>query len=145
MKATSKTTEQLTVTVISVLLLGIWSYSGLEKLINWDGSLAAFHNQPFPDGLAERLAYAVPVIELVLAVLLLTSTLRWWGLLGSVMVLSVFTTYIGLVWWNVFERVPCNCAGFLESMGWTGHLYFNGLMLLLGTIALKLASHISPT
>ncbi|MFC4871969.1 MauE/DoxX family redox-associated membrane protein [Negadavirga shengliensis] len=54
---------------------------------------------------------------LLLAVALTVKPLRWWGLMGSVVLLSVFTTYVGLIWWNVFDRVPCNCAGFIEAMG----------------------------
>ena len=132
--------EDLAVKAIALLLLVVWAYSGLEKLLDWEASRQAFQNQPFPEGLATLLAYGVPLVEIALALLLVGRSLRWWGLLGSILLLAVFTTYIGLVWWNAFERVPCNCAGFIEVLGWSGHLYFNGSLLALGIIALKLES-----
>ncbi|GGF42577.1 MauE/DoxX family redox-associated membrane protein [Echinicola rosea] len=122
--------------VTVILFLVIWTFTGLEKLINWQVSYKAFHNQPFPFSLADMLAYGIPITELLLAFALAAKPLRWWGLMGSVLLLSVFTTYVGLIWWNVFDRVPCNCAGFIEAMGWPGHFYFNSALLCLGIAAL---------
>jgi uncharacterized membrane protein YkgB len=118
------------------LLLAVWTYSGLEKLIAWERSWSAFHNQVFPADLAALLSYAVPGTELALAVLLVIPFTRWWGLMGSILVLAVFTSYVGLVWWGAFPRVPCNCAGFLARMGWGAHLLMNMVLLCLGLYAL---------
>ncbi|UJP65823.1 MauE/DoxX family redox-associated membrane protein [Mongoliitalea daihaiensis] len=107
------------------ILVGLWTYSGFEKLIAWDRSWSAFHNQTFPSDLAAILSYVVPISELVLAMLLILGRTRWWGLMGSVLLLTVFSTYVGLVWWGAFPRVPCNCAGFIESIGWGAHLVMN--------------------
>ena len=107
-------------------LLGlIWAYTGLDKLIRFGDSRKAFHNQTFPAEFAEILAYAVPTIELLIALLLLFSVTRWWGYISSLLLLTIFTTYVGLIWVGAFPRVPCNCAGILESMGWGAHFYMN--------------------
>lgn len=111
------------------ILVIIWTYSGVEKLLDWNRSWNAFHNQTFPSDLADILSYAVPIAELVLALLLVLGFTRWWGLIGSVLLLTVFNTYVGLVWWGAFPRVPCNCAGFLESMGWGAHFWFNAVLM----------------
>ncbi|EOZ91942.1 hypothetical protein A33Q_4035 [Indibacter alkaliphilus LW1] len=113
------------------VLVIIWTYSGVEKLMDWNRSWNAFHNQTFPSDLADILSYAVPIAELVLALLLVLGFTRWWGLMGSVLLLTVFNTYVGLVWWGAFPRVPCNCAGFLESMGWGAHFWFNAALSLM--------------
>ncbi|MBN3582514.1 DoxX family membrane protein [Algoriphagus aestuarii] len=107
------------------LLILLWTYTGLDKLIRFEESRKAFHNQTFPGELAEVLAYAVPIIELLIALLLLFSVTRWWGYLGSILLLTVFTTYVGLIWVGAFPRVPCNCAGILESLGWMEHFVLN--------------------
>ncbi|SFT96293.1 DoxX-like family protein [Algoriphagus locisalis] len=110
---------------LSILLILVWTYTGLDKLIRWEASRKAFHNQTFPSELAEILAYAVPITELLIASLLLFSVSRWWGYLSSILLLTVFTTYVGLIWVGAFPRVPCNCAGILESMGWESHFWMN--------------------
>lgn len=112
-------------TIISTILILIFSYTGLDKLIRWKASWGAFHNQTFPPELADVLAYVVPISELVIALLLLFSATRWWGLLAGTLLLSVFTTYVGLIWVGAFPRVPCNCAGILESLGWAEHFVLN--------------------
>tara|TARA_R110002020_G_scaffold131044_1_gene293028 strand:+ start:4021 stop:4419 length:399 start_codon:yes stop_codon:yes gene_type:complete len=111
--------------IFSTLLILLWTYTGFDKLIQFEASRKAFHNQTFPAELAEILAYAVPISELLIALLLLFSVSRWWGYLGSLLLLSVFTTYVGLIWVGAFPRVPCNCAGIIESMGWETHFWMN--------------------
>ncbi|WP_184497096.1 MauE/DoxX family redox-associated membrane protein [Algoriphagus iocasae] len=111
--------------IASTLLILLWTYTGLDKLIQFEASRKAFLNQPMPNELEEVLAYVIPVSELLLALLLLFSITRWWGYLGSILLLTVFTTYVGLIWVGAFPRVPCNCAGILESLGWAEHFVLN--------------------
>lgn len=106
-------------------LILIWMYTGLDKVLRFRSSRDAFLNQPFPWDLSETLAFAVPATELVLAILLFFPLSRWWGYMGSVLALTVFTTYVGLIWVGAFPRVPCNCAGIIESMGWAEHFWMN--------------------
>ena len=106
-------------------LILLWTYTGLDKIVRFGDSRKAFHNQTFPAELAEILSYAIPGVELLLTLLLLFSVTRWWGYLGSVLLLTVFTTYVGLIWVGAFPRVPCNCAGILESLGWAEHFWLN--------------------
>lgn len=121
--------RKLLIQLAVFVLVIIWTYSGLEKLLDWNRSWNAFHNQTFPSDLADILSYVVPISELVLALLLVLGNTRWWGLMGSLLLLTVFATYVGLVWWGAFPRVPCNCAGFMESMGWGAHLVMNLFLL----------------
>ena len=109
----------------STVLILLWTYTGMDKLIRFGESRKSFHNQTFPSELAEVLSYSVPMVELLIALLLLFSVTRWWGYLGSILLLTVFTTYVGLIWVGAFPRVPCNCAGILESLGWAEHFWMN--------------------
>ena len=110
---------------LSLPLILLWTYTGFDKLIRFEVSRKAFLNQPMPNDLEEILAFVIPGIELLIALLLLFSVTRWWGYLGSILLLTVFTTYVGLIWVGAFPRVPCNCAGILESMGWAEHFILN--------------------
>ena len=91
-----------------VFLILLWTYTGLDKLIRFGESRNALRNQTFPIELAEILSYAVPGVELLLAGLLLFSVTRWWGYLGSVLLLTVFTTYVKLIWVGAFPN-PSRC------------------------------------
>lgn len=125
-------------TIPASFLIFLWIYTGLDKLIGFDQSRKAFHNQTLSSELAEILTYMVPVVELLLALLLLFSVTRWWGYLGSILVLTVFATYVGLIWVGAFPRVPCNCAGILESLGWAEHVVLNLGLIGVAVIGLKL-------
>jgi uncharacterized membrane protein YphA (DoxX/SURF4 family) len=124
----------------SYLLAFLWTYTGLDKLIRFEQSRKAFHNQTFPPELAEILSYAVPITEIILAILLVLNISRWWGYLGSLLLLTVFITYVGLIWVGAFPRVPCNCAGLIDSMGWTAHLILNLNLLILAMVGLWIES-----
>lgn len=124
--------------ILSLSLIIIWTYTGFDKLIDFEDSRKAFHNQTFPADLAEALAYAVPITELFIALLLLFSVTRWWGFLSSILLLTVFTTYVGLIWVGAFPRVPCNCAGILESLDWSAHFILNSICILIGICGLSL-------
>ncbi|WP_425637934.1 MauE/DoxX family redox-associated membrane protein [Algoriphagus yeomjeoni] len=128
----------------SALLILLWIYTGLDKVLRWEVSKNAFHNQTFPVELADVLAYAVPITELLIALLLLFSVTRWWGHLASILLLTVFTTYVGLIWVGAFPRVPCNCAGILESLGWLEHLILNLLFIALAVVGLKQSQNKKP-
>jgi len=126
--------------IFSTLLILLWTYTGLDKLIRFESSRKAFHNQTFPAELAEVLAYAVPITELLIASLLLFAVTRWWGYLGSILLLTVFTTYVGLIWVGAFPRVPCNCAGILESLGWAEHFVLNVVGIGMGVWGLRITN-----
>lgn len=115
--------------VPAMILILVWSYTGMEKIIRFESSRKAFHNQTFPAELAEVLSYAVPAAELLLVFLLLFNLSRWWGLLGSLLLLTVFLSYVGLIWVGAFPRVPCNCAGIIESLGWAEHFVLNSILI----------------
>jgi uncharacterized membrane protein YphA (DoxX/SURF4 family) len=128
--------DQLMSRVLSSLLILVWIYTGFEKLFKFEQSRKAFLNQTFPTELAEILSYSVPITELLIASLLLFPVTRWWGYLGSTLLLTVFVTYVGLIWVGAFPRVPCNCAGIIESLGWGAHFVLN--MFLIGAAVLGL-------
>lgn len=130
-------TFALTKTLSDCTLILLWTYTGLDKLLRYEESRKAFHNQTFPPELAELLSGLVPLSELALVVFLLVPVLRWWGHLGSILLLTVFLTYIGLIWVGAFPRVPCNCAGILESLDWSTHFWLNLGFIFLSVLGLK--------
>ena len=124
--------------VIIWIFVLIWTYTGISKLIDFAGFRGAILNQPFPNDIGEYLSILIPIIEVVTAILLINRKTRAIGLIGSVVMLSAFTTYVGLVWVGAFERIPCGCAGILELLGWKAHFYLNLSLLILAMIGVLL-------
>ena len=129
----------ITVTVIATLLL--FMYTAVSKLLNYD--LFVFQMQLVPsDWLstwAPFLGRAVPIIELVLVLLLYLNKTRLWGLIGSLTLMLSFEAYIA--WMKIMEiqtgmRLPCTCGGIVSQMGWTTHLFFNGIFILLLSLSI---------
>ncbi|MFL0682780.1 MAG: MauE/DoxX family redox-associated membrane protein [Algoriphagus aquaeductus] len=124
--------------IFASVLVCVFGYTGLEKLLRYNDSRRAFLNQPMPNWLEEYLAFLIPGIELLIATLLLFSVTRWWGYLGSILLLTVFITYVGLIWVGAFPRVPCNCAGIIESLGWAEHFILNLGLIGISVVGLRL-------
>ena len=124
----------------TIFLIVLWTYTGLDKLIRFEQNQKSLFNQPFPNEIEEVLAYAIPGVELLLALLLLFSVTRWWGFLGSLLMLTVFTSYVGMIWVGAFPRVPCSCAGILESLGWGEHFVLNMGLIVVALFGLGLES-----
>ncbi len=113
------------VELISCLLILLWVYASISKLIDNDRSQREMINQVFPNRIAVILAWAIPFIELLAACLLISLRTRLLGLYASVILLVSFTVYIGLVMTHVFGRIPCSCGGIISKMSWGQHLVFN--------------------
>jgi len=86
---------------------------------------------------AEWIAWMVPLLEIVLAILLLTKVYRLVALYGSLLLMTFFTGYIA--WMLRFsDHIPCSCGGVISSMGWETHLVFNACWMVLALIGIVL-------
>jgi len=127
--------------LVSILIL-LWVYTASSKLTEYENFQKQLYNQTFNPDLAEILVWLIPAIEITTAILLAFSKTRLTGLVFSVLLMGIFTTYILLVLTDYYERTPCSCGGVLKEMGWQTHFWFNIFFLsiaILGTfLQLKL-------
>ena len=107
------------------LLASLFIYTAVSKVYDWQGTKLAMYNQLFPEWMADILLFTLPVLELGIASMLLVSAWRKTGLLLSVLLLILFTGYVGYIGLGLSARVPCSCGGVLSSMDWGEHLLFN--------------------
>ncbi|MCH7407290.1 MauE/DoxX family redox-associated membrane protein [Belliella aquatica] len=115
--------------LVLIVLITLWVYTGISKLVDFHGFKGAILNQSFSNEIGEYVAFIVPISELIIAGMLVFGKTRFLGLIASICMLCVFSTYVGLVWSEAFDRVPCGCAGIFESMGWGAHLIVNLILL----------------
>ncbi|MCK0114941.1 MauE/DoxX family redox-associated membrane protein [Gelidibacter sp. F63206] len=120
--------------MVSLMFILLFVYAAVSKLLD----LGIFQSQIAQSAMltpyAKVLAWLVPIIELLLAILLFISYTRVWGLLGSAVLMFGFTIYVYLIW-SYSPSLPCSCGGLLETMDWETHLCFNLSFTLLGICA----------
>jgi uncharacterized membrane protein YphA (DoxX/SURF4 family) len=125
--------------IISFLLIILFAYSGLIKLLEFQNFQAQLGQSPLLSAYTAFISYSVIGVEFLLVVLLAIPKCRFLGLLGSYSLMLVFTFYIVVIL-NYSSFVPCSCGGILEKLGWKEHLIFNILFTILSAIAALLTS-----
>ncbi|MBD1362971.1 DoxX family protein [Mucilaginibacter sp. ZT4R22] len=126
--------------IISTLLVILFTYTAVSKLMDLPVFRDQMHNQEFPKWIAGILIMALPPTEIVTAVLLIIPRARLTGLWFSAILLTLFSGYITLVVAGFYRRTPCSCGGVLKSMGWNTHLIFNLFFLLLTCFAISICN-----
>jgi methylamine dehydrogenase accessory protein MauD len=114
--------------VARLLLAGVFLVAGVAKLADRAGSRQAIVDFGLPARLATPLGIVLPLAELAVAVALIPVSTAWWGALGALALLLLFTAGIGI---NLARgRQPeCHCFGQLHSApaGWST-LFRNGAL-----------------
>ncbi|WP_316846450.1 MauE/DoxX family redox-associated membrane protein [Pedobacter psychrodurus] len=129
--------RDLALKIITSLLIILWVYTGGSKLMDFPDFKNQLHLQHFSETTAKILTIALPVSELLTAVLLARKYQKP-GLKISLILLGIFTLYIILILSGYYIKVPCSCGGVLKFLGWRMHLLFNIFFLTINTLALYL-------
>ncbi|WP_376885572.1 MauE/DoxX family redox-associated membrane protein [Belliella marina] len=128
--------KQNIATICTWLLAIVFIYTAVSKLYDWEGTRRSLYNQVFPIWSADILLYALPIVELLIAALLLINSTVRLGLKLSIILMTLFTGYIALIIAGVFDRVPCSCGGVVSSLSWWEHLVFNIVLMGIGVAGL---------
>ena len=130
--------REIIVEIISFLLIALFAYAAINKFLDIETFKAQAGQSPLISFAASWIVYAVPGIELMLCGLLSFPKTRLTGLYGSFVLMNLFTGYIiSILWFSYY--VPCSCGGILEKMGWTEHLIFNIVFVLLSLTGIVLS------
>lgn len=128
--------RKIAVDIVVFLYILLLVYASVSKLLDHQKFSVQLGQSPMLTNYAKVLALLVPVVELIIACLLLLSKTRLIGLYAACSLMVMFTTYIFIIT-TYDDYVPCSCGGVLESMGWSGHLVFNIAFVLLAVIAIR--------
>ncbi|SMD08491.1 MauE/DoxX family redox-associated membrane protein [Pedobacter nyackensis] len=109
--------------LLSVVFILFWLFSAGSKLYDFNTFKGEMNNQVFSASISNALAYTLPAVEITIAALLVYSTTRFTGMILSCSMMLIYTTYVGLALLDVYNRIPCNCAGLLGS--WEANLILN--------------------
>ena len=112
-------------------------YAATSKLLDFENFRVQLGQSPLLSAFAGWISVAVPVIEIIIAILLLIPKFRLIGLFASYILMVMFTAYIYIIV-NYSAFVPCSFGGILEKMTWNQHLIFNSCFIILAGIAIVL-------
>lgn len=138
-----KTTAKFNTTVIAIisyLFVFLFIYAAISKLLDYNDFSIKIGQSPLLSPFAGYVAIGVPVLELVIALGLLLPNWRITSLFASLCLMTAFTVYIFIIL-NFSSFVPCSCGGILEKLGWTEHLIFNLVFVVLAIIGLMLSKN----
>lgn len=103
-----------------LVLALVFAVAGVAKLTDRDGSRRAIVDFGVPAAIASPLGVLLPPAELAVAAALIPTTTAWWGAMGALVLLLLFTAAIGA---NLARgRKPnCHCFGQLHfaPAGWS--------------------------
>jgi uncharacterized membrane protein YphA (DoxX/SURF4 family) len=112
------------VEIISALLILLFMYAAVSKLLDYETFKLQLSKSPFITQFAGVTAWALPVGEILVALALIFKPTRLLGLYASLFLMTMFTVYIYAMLRFSYD-VPCSCGGVLSKMGWEEHLWFN--------------------
>ena len=109
---------------IASLFIVLFVYTATDKILNHQKFQIVLAKSPLIDSYSLVVSWAVPFIELLIAALLFMPGKRKDGFVGSFILMSLFTIYIGYM--ILFaSHLPCSCGGVISEMTWNQHLIFN--------------------
>ena len=146
---------------VLTLLLGLaFLIAGVAKIADPSGFRQALIDFGVPEGAAAPLGFLVPASELSVTAALLFVGTAWWGLVGAITLLSVFSAGIAAALLSG-RRPECRCFGQLASgrigwwtvsrnmaaavlVGWLAWVGYNGGFSLLSRPAAGQAEWLAP-
>lgn len=115
---------EILVFIISRLFFLLFLYSAVDKLYDYEKFRVQLGQSPLLTAFAGYVAWAIPAIEIIIAVLVVIPKTVLVGLYASFSIMVIFTAYIFVIM-NYSEYIPCSCNGILEGASWEQHLIFN--------------------
>lgn len=131
--------QNLFLEFICFLYILLFVYAAVSKVMDFENFVAQLGQSPLLSPFADYVSFGVIIAEFIIAILLSIPKLRYFALWGAVSLMVLFTTYIVIIL-NFSSFVPCSCGGILEKLGWTEHLIFNTIFVVLGVAAILLKS-----
>lgn len=123
--------------IISSLLILLFVYTGINKLISINTLKSVLKDYPLIGNIPWLFAWALPITELIVALLLFLPRTRLWGLYASLVLLSSFSLYLSYM--LIFtSKLPCTCGGMLEKLTWPQHFIVNMFFILLSLAGILL-------
>lgn len=127
--------------IITRLFMLLFLYSAADKLYDLEKFRVQLGQSPILTTIAAFVAWFIPFIEIIIAVLVIIPKTAVLGLYASFNLMVMFTAYIFVIM-NYSAYIPCSCNGILEGASWSQHLAFNIGCVLLALIGILMKAKI---
>ncbi len=128
---------RLIIEIISFMLILLFTYAAVSKLMQWQQFASALGRMPFFKNIPVFMAIGLPTTELIVAGLLFIPRTKIIGFYASLALMLLFTGYLGYMVLFV-PALPCSCGGVLSLLTWRQHIVFNLFFIALATIGCRL-------
>src|SRR5688500_7137156 len=112
--------KQIAIEIIVFLFVVLFLYAAGSKLVEYQKFIGQIGKSPLLTKYAETLAWMVPTVEIVIAVMLIIPRARMLGLYAAFGLMVMFTLYIIAIL-SFSAELPCSCGGVLSMLGWKEH------------------------
>jgi hypothetical protein len=110
--------------LISALLIFLFIYAALSKLLDFDKFKYQISQSPFITHISWLVIWSIPLGEILISIFLIFKRTRLAGLYLSFFLMLLFTGYI-FIMLKYSSYLPCSCGGVLSTMSWKQHFIFN--------------------
>lgn len=131
--------KKLVIEIIAGAFVFLFVYAAVSKWIDFEKFSVQTAQSPILTHVSELVVWFIPGVELLISVFLCVPRLRLLGFYASFGLMVMFTAYIIAIL-SFSYHIPCSCGGILEQMGWTEHLVFNIVFVVLGFTGVWLES-----
>ena len=129
--------RKITIEVIIFFYVVLFLYAAGTKLLDYERSVAQIGQSPLLTNYASWIAWLVPAIEILIAVVLMISRIRLFGLYAAFGLMVMFTLYVIAIL-SFSKELPCACGGVLSMLHWKGHLVLNLVFVAMAIVAILL-------
>jgi len=127
-----KTTQYIS--LITAVLLGLFFFTGMEKVWYHQAFVIKLGRQPLPEWMKGVLEWGLPLAELSVVGLLAANRTRLIGLAAATLMMLSFAGYTAYAATEPMGYVPCACGKLFNTLTWGQHFWVN-----MGFVALAVA------
>jgi hypothetical protein len=133
----SKIKKSAVAEIISSLLVLLFMYAAITKLLDYSTFKLQLAQSPFITKFSGFTVWSLPSSEILVSLVLVNKKFRLLGLYASLFLMTMFTAYIYAMLHFSFY-IPCSCGGIISKMDWTQHLWFNTFFVILSIVGILL-------
>lgn len=129
---------------IAFFFIVLFLYTGVAKLMEIHLFKEQMTSSPLLGPFAGAIAWALPIGEIILSIILFIPAWRLKGLYLSGILMILFTVYVAALLF-MDSHLSCSCGGIIEELSPQQHLLFNTACVVLSIIGVVVARKQEPT
>jgi Methylamine utilisation protein MauE len=130
--------------IITYFFIILFLYTGIAKIIDIQTFKEQMISSPLMSSLSGFVAWALPIVEILLAIALFIPVTRLKALYVTLGLMSLFTIYVISILF-IDNHISCSCGGIIEELTPKQHILFNSACVILGILGILMVRRQQPT